>query len=128
MMDPLSISATIAGIIALAQSTISGLRGHDLDYLETLQPVVNKFETASILLQTTSKHLPTNAVVPGVELSLKICMERGENMRRMIGEMASGSKSKLRMSSRIEEFTKRLSKEVDLFADSVASMTIFSQE
>lgn len=131
-MDPLSISASIAGVISLAHGAISALKistvTHDREYLEKVQPLVNKFETAAILLQTTHKHLPTNAVVPGVDLSLKICVKRGENIQQMITEMASGSKIKLRMSSRMEEFTKSLSKEVDLFAESVASITTFSQE
>lgn len=131
MADPLSISASIAGVISLADNANLGLRyifRHDQDYPEEVRLVINKIETAAILLQTTHKHLPTNAVVPGVDFSLKMCMERGKSIHRIVDEVASGSKGELRMSSSMGQFTKRLSKEVDVFADSVASITTFSQE
>lgn len=131
MADALDIAVSIVGLIAASSQTISRLRGSlgkDRDYLEVIQPLINKFETAVILLQTNSKHLPTNTLVPGVDLSLKICMERWENIQQMIDEAGSGSKNKLRLSLRTDQFTKRLSKEVDVFADSVASLTTFSQE
>lgn len=131
MADALGIAAGMLGVVEASSNSISRLRnilGNEQDYLVEIQPQINRFETAVALLQTTSKHLPTNTVLPGVDLSLKMCTERWENIQQMIDDMGHGSKSKLRMSVSMVQFTKKLSREVDVVADSVRSLTTFSQE
>lgn len=131
MADALGIASSVVAVVQASSNSISRLRnmlGHEQDYLVEIKPQINRFETAVALLQTTSKHLPTNAVPPGVHLSLQMCTERWGNIQQMVDEVGSGSKSKLRLSSSMNQFSKRLSKEVDLFADSVRSLTTFSQE
>lgn len=129
MMDPLSISATIVGLIASSSAVIAALHGtleRDGDSLAEIEPQIFRFQIANTLLQTISKHLPSNELLPGVDLSVKMCMESLNNILTINEEMARDEYMGNKFIS--STHTKRLSSEVDVFADSVASLRNFSQE
>lgn len=71
-------------------------------------------------------------MLPGVDLSVKMCMESLDNIRAMTKEIVNEwgivKRSRLVMPNRMDQFAKRLSKEVAVFTGSVASLRTFSQE
>lgn len=130
-MVPLSVTAGIVGLVEASSGGISKLRNileSDQDHLAEIQSYIKKLQAAFTLLQTISKHLPTNETLPGVDLSLKMCMESWEDIQEIINEEHNRNRNSMCPSPRLDLFTKGLPRKVDVFADWVASLRTFSQE
>lgn len=134
-MDSLSIVGSIAGLVGLAKSAVEAMRASykiDQRYI-VLQPHLRKFEAATVLLETIGKHLPTNAVVPGTDFCLDLCMESQKEVEAMayqaLGKSGPSNVIKtLWTADRIHALVGRLSEAVDRFMGAVELLRSFAQE
>lgn len=127
-----AVASTILTLVTASQKVTSKLDNvfsYDRDNWAKIRPHLTRFQAATAMLETISNRLPNNKIVPGVDISVKMCTESLNNIQHMTREVADEErKNKPSSSFRMDQFTKTLSGEVDAYADSVASLRAFSQE